>query len=79
MMIGWEKLPNIQDLIETQWNVNPLGIALLAALVYDLIETQWNVNFVEYTANSASASDLIETQWNVNKDFERDYIADKLI
>ena len=44
MMIGWEKLLNIQDLIETQWNVNIEDGGYEILVGHDLIEIQWNVN-----------------------------------
>ena len=32
------------ELIETLWNVNPLGIVIYSTAILELIETLWNVN-----------------------------------
>ena len=33
------------ELIDTLWNVNPLGIVIYSTAILELIDTLWNVNF----------------------------------
>ena len=55
-----------QDLIDTQWNVNPVTLTVIFITVLDLIDTQWNVNISKFVNTKVSREDLIDTQWNVN-------------
>ena len=56
-----------QELIETLWNVNLVGVPDKSTTLSELIETLWNVNMTYTGRWFETDEELIETLWNVNK------------
>ena len=59
-------MDKLQDLIDTQWNVNLTQCVSEFTGFTDLIDTQWNVNKSVKIDDPFANFDLIDTQWNVN-------------
>ena len=56
------------ELIDTQWDVNPLVKQAVGMPDNELIDTQWDVNVFTYNYGFLVGDELIDTQWDVNKD-----------
>ena len=72
------RLPELNVLIETLWNVNqPVSTVLFLSEFLVLIETLWNVNELMFLRSGLHSSVLIETLWNVNREEEENEKVEK--
>ena len=56
----------LEELIDTQWDVNLITSSKACSDKTELIDTQWDVNLYDVVDVSDSPVELIDTQWDVN-------------
>ena len=59
-------LIDVDELIDTLWNVNPARNLSRVFAKKELIDTLWNVNALAQHFEESENSELIDTLWNVN-------------
>ena len=58
----------VQELIDTQWDVNVYSPIERLSRLCELIDTQWDVNNFLNRSFGGKNWELIDTQWDVNED-----------
>ncbi len=64
----WSNTKGINELIDTQWDVNNCIPTVHSAVSFELIDTQWDVNGFQKMGQHIRQMELIDTQWDVNSD-----------